>query len=66
MERYIGKRVIDAVVVGPSVATEGIENRLIVREPLEAADIKYRHDRQLLRVALEHAIQSFDGTTRPR
>lgn len=66
MERYIGKRVIDAVVVGPAVATEGIKNRLIVREPLEAADIKYRHDRQLLRVALEHAIQGFDGATRPR
>lgn len=39
MERYIGKRVIDALVVSPAVDTRGIENRLIVREPLEAADI---------------------------
>lgn len=66
MERYIGKRVIDALVVSPAVDTRGIENRLIVREPLEAADIQYRHDRQLLRVALEHAIQGFNGATRPQ
>jgi len=66
MERYIGKRVIDAVVVSPAVDTRGIDDRLIVREPLEAADIKYRHDRQLLRVALEHAIQGFNGAMRPQ
>jgi len=59
MEKYIGKRVIDAVVVSPAADTAGVENRLIVREPLEAADIPYRHDRQLLRLALEHAIQRF-------
>ena len=57
MEKAIGKRVIDAVVVGPSADTRGVTERLIVREPLEAADIRYRHDRQLLR-ALEHAIQA--------
>jgi len=59
MERAIGKRVIDAVVVSPVADIRGVEDRLIVREPLEAADIKYRHDRQLLRIALEHAIQAF-------
>jgi len=58
MEKAIGKRVIDAVVVGPSADTRGVTERLIVREPLEAADIRYRHDRQLLRRALEHAIQA--------
>ncbi|MDJ0090556.1 uridine diphosphate-N-acetylglucosamine-binding protein YvcK [Pantoea allii] len=60
MEHYIGKRVIDAIVVGPSTDVSRVENRLIIREPLEAADIKYRHDRQLLRAALEHAIQGFN------
>ena len=57
MEKYIGKRVIDAVIVGPSVDIQDVEGRLIIREPLEAGDIPYRHDRQLLRNALEHAIQ---------
>jgi uncharacterized cofD-like protein len=58
MEGAIGKRVIDAIVVSPYADISGVENRLIVREPLEAADIRYRHDRQLLHVALEHAIQA--------
>lgn len=57
MERYIGKKVIDAVVVGPHVDIQGVQDRLIVQQPLEAADIPYRHDRQLLRLALEQAIQ---------
>ncbi|KNA29308.1 hypothetical protein ACO03_10240 [Pantoea ananatis] len=60
MEHFIGKRVIDAIVVGPSTDVSRVENRLIIREPLEAADIKYRHDRQLLRAALEHAVQGFN------
>lgn len=58
MEKYIGKKVIDAVVVGPSADTNNVTDRLIIQEPLEAADIKYRHDRQLLHIALEHAIQA--------
>ncbi|MGB9097877.1 gluconeogenesis factor YvcK family protein [Erwinia sp.] len=58
MEKSIGKKVIDAVVVGPAVDTTNVTDRLIIQEPLEAADIKYRHDRQLLHTALEHAIQA--------
>ncbi|WP_130834464.1 gluconeogenesis factor YvcK family protein [[Erwinia] mediterraneensis] len=58
MEKAIGKRVIDAVVVSPCADISGVEDRLLVREPLEAADIRYRHDRQLLHAALEHAIQA--------
>lgn len=58
MEKYIGKKVIDAVVVGPAVDISGVSDRLIIQEPLEAADIKYRHDRHLLHIALEHAIQA--------
>ncbi|WP_437608389.1 gluconeogenesis factor YvcK family protein [Erwinia sp. V71] len=58
MEKHIGKQVIDALVVSPQANIQGVEDRLLIREPLEAADIKYRHDRQLLRQALEHAIQA--------
>jgi len=58
MEKVIGKKVIDAVLTSPQGETQGVDDRLLIREPLEAADIKYRHDRQLLRRALEHAIQA--------
>ena len=58
MEKYIGKKVIDAVVVGPLVETHNVTDRVVIQEPLEAADIKYRHDRQLLHIAIEHAIQA--------
>ncbi|HDV9412841.1 TPA: uridine diphosphate-N-acetylglucosamine-binding protein YvcK, partial [Raoultella ornithinolytica] len=44
MEHYIGKRVIDAIVVGPKTDTTGLENRAIVQTPLDAADVPYRHD----------------------
>lgn len=58
MEHYIGKRVIDAIVVGPKTDTTGLENRAIVQTPLDAADVPYRHDRVLLCNALEKAIQT--------
>lgn len=58
MEHYIGKRVIDAIVVGPKTDTTSLENRAIVQTPLDAADVPYRHDRVLLRNALEKAIQT--------
>ena len=58
MEHYIGKRVIDAIVVGPKTDTTGLENRAIVQTPLYAADVPYLHDRVLLRNALEKAIQT--------
>ena len=57
MEQYVGKKIIDAVVVGPKVDVSGIEGRLVIQEPLEASDVPYRHDRHLLRAALEKAIQ---------
>lgn len=57
MEQHIGKRVIDAVLVCPQVDVSEVSNRLIIQEPLEASDIRYRHDRQLLRAALEQAVQ---------
>ena len=58
MEQYVGKKIVDAVVVGPKEDISGMEGRVVVQEPLEASDIKYRHDRHLLRVALERAIQA--------
>ena len=58
MEHYIGKRVIDAIVVGPKTDTTGLENRAIVQTPLDAADVPDRHARVLLRNALEKAIQT--------
>lgn len=57
MERYVGKRIIDAVVVGPKIDVSGIQDRLVVQEQLDAADVPYRHDRHLLRLALEKAIR---------
>ena len=58
MEQYVGKKIIDAVVVGPKADVSGISARVVVQEPLEASDIQYRHDRHLLREALEKAIQA--------
>ncbi|WP_312605926.1 uridine diphosphate-N-acetylglucosamine-binding protein YvcK [Kosakonia cowanii] len=57
MEQYIGKRIIDAAVVGPKVDASTVTDRLIIQEELEASDIPYRHDRVLLRNALEKAVQ---------
>ena len=57
MERYVGKRVVDAVIAGPKADISGIDNRLVIQTPLEASDVPYRHDRALLRGALEKALQ---------
>ncbi|NIY47246.1 uridine diphosphate-N-acetylglucosamine-binding protein YvcK [Cedecea colo] len=58
MEQRVGKRIIDAVVVGPHVDVSSVKDRVVIQEPLEASDIPYRHDRLLLRQALEKAIQT--------
>lgn len=57
MEQHIGKRIIDAVLVSPQIDARQLNNRLIIQQPLEACDVKYRHDRQLLRAALEQTLQ---------
>lgn len=57
MEQRIGKRVVDAVVVGPQTDVSEITDRVVIQEPLEASDVRYRHDRHLLRLALEKALQ---------
>lgn len=58
MEQYVGKKVIDAVVVGPKADVSAVNNRIVIQEVLEASDIPYRHDRQLLHNALEKALQA--------
>ncbi|MRS13866.1 uridine diphosphate-N-acetylglucosamine-binding protein YvcK [Enterobacteriaceae bacterium RIT691] len=58
MEHYVGKPVIDAVVVGPSVDVSEVRERVIIQTQLEASDIRYRHDRHLLHDALEQAVQA--------
>lgn len=57
MEQHIGKRIIDAVLVSPHIDASMLSDRLIIQQPLEACDVKYRHDRQLLRAALEQTLQ---------
>ncbi len=44
MERYVGKRVVDAVIAGPKADISGIDDRLVIQTPLEASDVPYRHD----------------------
>ncbi|AHY12589.1 MULTISPECIES: uridine diphosphate-N-acetylglucosamine-binding protein YvcK [Citrobacter] len=58
IEQYVGKKVIDAVVVGPKVDVSAVTDRIVIQEVLEASDIPYRHDRQLLHSALEKAVQA--------
>lgn len=58
MEHYVGKRVIDAAIVGPKAEVQGMETRLVIQTALDASDVTYRHDRALLRQALEQAIQA--------
>lgn len=58
MEQYVGKRIIDAVVVGPRVDVSSVTDRIVIQYVLEASDVPYRHDRRLLRAALERAVQS--------
>ena len=59
LEHYMGKAAISAAIVGPKTDITGTENKVIIQQPLEANDIAYRHDRELLRIALEKALQAF-------
>lgn len=58
LEHYVGKKVIDAAIVGPKADVKGMEERLVIQTALDASDVTYRHDRVLLRQALEQAIQA--------
>jgi uncharacterized cofD-like protein len=39
IEQYVGKKVIDAVVVGPKVDASAVTDRVVIQEVLEASDI---------------------------
>ncbi|WP_413482043.1 gluconeogenesis factor YvcK family protein [Morganella psychrotolerans] len=56
IERRIGRPRIDAVLCAPHIDTSDVRDRLIVKEVLEAQDVPYRHDRQLLSDALNKTI----------
>lgn len=56
MEEKIGRRMIDALIIGPTVDASEVQDRVVIKQPLEATDIPYRHDRQLLRQALDQAL----------
>ncbi|AKL12962.1 Gluconeogenesis factor [Phytobacter ursingii] len=58
MEQYVGKPIIDAVIVGPKVDVSAVSDRVVIQGVLDASDIPYRHDRHLLREALEKAVQA--------
>ncbi|MCI4233100.1 gluconeogenesis factor YvcK family protein [Dickeya dianthicola] len=58
IESKIDRRIIDAVVVAPRTDTRGVDDRLIIQQPLGAQDVPHHHDRVLLRAALELAAQA--------
>jgi uncharacterized cofD-like protein len=56
MEKLIGRRAIDAVILSPaSVVLDS--SRLVIQQPLNASDVIYRHDRDKLRQALALALE---------
>ncbi|EPC5389407.1 uridine diphosphate-N-acetylglucosamine-binding protein YvcK [Serratia liquefaciens] len=63
MEAKIGRQMIDAVIVGPTADTREVQDRVVIKQPLEAQDIPYRHDRQLLRQALDQALIELGART---
>ncbi|PQQ37583.1 hypothetical protein C6H68_12315 [Photorhabdus luminescens] len=58
MENKIGSRIIDAVIVGPRTNISELNDRIITQQILEAQDVPYRHDRELLHQALENTLQN--------
>lgn len=57
LEQHIGKPVIDAVLASPQTDVSMLQGKLVIQQPLEDRDVKYRHDRQLLREVLEYTLQ---------
>lgn len=52
----LGDRLIDAAIIGLKTSRPHNEKTLIIQQELEAKDIPYRHDRELLRKAIEYAV----------
>ena len=43
MEQYVGKKVIDAVIVGPKEDVSAVKERIVIQEVLEASEIGRAH-----------------------
>lgn len=56
LEEKMHQRTINAAIVSPLINTQDTDGRLIIRHDLAAHDVPYRHDRALLRQALEQAV----------
>ncbi|MEI9599174.1 uridine diphosphate-N-acetylglucosamine-binding protein YvcK [Moellerella wisconsensis] len=58
MEHKIGRKKIEAIIVGPRTNIDSVnQQRIITQMVLEADDIPYRHDRELLHLAIENSVQ---------
>ncbi|MBD2796993.1 uridine diphosphate-N-acetylglucosamine-binding protein YvcK [Xenorhabdus sp. 18] len=57
MESKIGRKMINALIVGPCTDISLFSDRIVTQQVLEAQDIPYRHDRELLHQAIEHTLQ---------
>ncbi|RLM25761.1 hypothetical protein BIY29_06760 [Brenneria alni] len=57
MEKHLGRRHIDIVIMPPGPATAPASS-ILIQQPLEAADIAYRHDRKLLYAAIEKGLSA--------
>ncbi|WDI78793.1 uridine diphosphate-N-acetylglucosamine-binding protein YvcK [Candidatus Purcelliella pentastirinorum] len=57
MEKYIGGKMIDALIVTPDTNIKGVENRLIIRDFLGDINMPYHHDIILLNKALDKIIK---------
>ncbi|MGL4861301.1 MAG: uridine diphosphate-N-acetylglucosamine-binding protein YvcK [Enterobacteriaceae bacterium] len=62
MEQAVGRTFIDTLILGPGeiLSYQYLEEKLIIQQALEASDIPYRHDRQLLRDAIEKALRQLN------
>ncbi len=57
MEEKIGRKKIDAIIVGPRTdISPVIQERMVTQSILEAEDVPYRHDRVLLNRAIEETV----------
>ncbi|MFV9997804.1 MAG: uridine diphosphate-N-acetylglucosamine-binding protein YvcK [Arsenophonus endosymbiont of Dermacentor nuttalli] len=57
IEQRIGQHKIDAIIVGSGTDISTIHDRILIQHKLAAQDVCYRHDRDLLRQAIEDTTQ---------
>ncbi|MCC8366490.1 uridine diphosphate-N-acetylglucosamine-binding protein YvcK [Xenorhabdus sp. PB61.4] len=57
IENTIGRKMINAIIVGPRTDISQLDERIVTQQVLEAQDVPYRHDRELLRQAIEDTLQ---------